>query len=88
MKSSKRIIMNRFKKLIVVITFIFAIVFAVGCKKDPNNGNDSDNPATTYIVTFDSNGGSGDMQPQVFTAGRQMILMANAFTRENYRFVN
>ncbi len=40
----------------------------------------------TYTVTFDANGGSGAMSPQVFTEGVGQALTANAFTRTDYNF--
>lgn len=46
------------------------------------------NPETvTYTITFNANGGSGSMEPQVVNELEPTTLMANAFTRENYDFV-
>ena len=39
-------------------------------------------------VTFDANGGAGEMSPQPFTVGIAQALSANEFTRENYGFVS
>jgi uncharacterized repeat protein (TIGR02543 family) len=41
------------------------------------------NPVT---VTFDANGGTGEMAPQTFTIGTAQALDANIFTRENYNY--
>lgn len=38
------------------------------------------------IVTFDANGGSGDMEPQQFIADEARALVANAFTNGNHFF--
>jgi len=43
---------------------------------------------TTVYVTFDANGGVGEMSPQPFTVGIAQALSANEFTRENYGFVS
>lgn len=48
------------------------------------------NPATpkvTYTVTFDANGGSGAMNPQIFTYGEPQNLSPNEFTMENKDFL-
>ena len=43
-------------------------------------------PPTTYTVTFDANGGTGNMSAQTFTGGTAQELTANAFTRTGYMF--
>ena len=42
---------------------------------------------TNVEVIFDSNGGSGSMSNQVFTAGVSQNLQANIFTRADYTFI-
>lgn len=42
----------------------------------------------SVVVVFDANGGSGEMEPQVFVVGVAQQLVANAFVREGYNFVN
>ena len=37
-------------------------------------------------VTFNANGGTGEMAPQTFTIGRAQALSANTFTRENHLY--
>lgn len=88
MKSSNQIIIGRSMKAEVLLLFVFLVVCAIGCKKDSSSSNDSEAQAKTYIVTFNANGGSGDMQSQTFTEGKQQALMSNAFTREYYFFVS
>ena len=39
-----------------------------------------------YTVTFDANGGEGEMAAQRFEVGVDTALNANTFTRENYKF--
>ena len=41
----------------------------------------------TYTVTFDANGGSGAMNPQIFTYGEPQNLSPNEFTMENKDFL-
>ena len=43
-------------------------------------------PSNTVTVTFDANGGTGEMAPQTFTTGVAQALTANAFTKGNYPF--
>ena len=44
-------------------------------------------PYHEYYVTFDANGGEGEMEPQLFLYGIRKPLMENSFTREGYVFV-
>ena len=44
------------------------------------------NVVVTYTVTFNANGGTGSMEPQVVNELEPTSLTANAFTRENYSF--
>ncbi|MDY5334295.1 MAG: InlB B-repeat-containing protein [Vescimonas sp.] len=39
-----------------------------------------------YTITFNANGGTGNMEPQRFEVGVDTALNTNAFTRENYKF--
>ena len=41
----------------------------------------------TYTITFNANGGSGSMEPQIVNELEPTMLMANAFTRDGYDFV-
>ena len=40
----------------------------------------------TYTVTFDANGGNGQMDVQKFSSGIDASLTKNTFTRDNYKF--
>ena len=40
----------------------------------------------TFTVTFDANGGTGEMKPQTFQANEPQYLRANAFTKEGATF--
>ena len=39
-----------------------------------------------YTITFNANGGDGNMEPQTFEVGVDTALNANTFTREGYKF--
>ncbi len=41
----------------------------------------------TYTVTFNANGGSGEMETQTFSYGIAQELSENAFTKTNYTFI-
>lgn len=81
---------------IVACILALSIVFAfTSCSDGSSGGSDDDsgqvtNPATpkvTYTVTFDANGGSGAMNPQIFTYGEPQNLSPNEFTMENKDFL-
>lgn len=40
-----------------------------------------------YTITFNANGGVGEMAAQTFEVGVDTALNANTFTRENYKFI-
>jgi len=44
--------------------------------------------ANTYTVSFDANGGTGEMLPQSFTYDVTQALTLNSFTKEGYLFAN
>jgi len=77
----------------ILLLAVLAIA-AIGCHKEPGNGGENDggnepSPAdTTCVVTFDANGGSGEMQPLVFNMGETKALTTNTFTYEYHSFVN
>ena len=83
-------------RAIVACILALSIVFAfTSCSDGSSSGSDDDsgqvtNPATpkvTYTVTFDANGGSGAMNPQIFTYGEPQNLSPNEFTMENKDFL-
>ena len=45
-------------------------------------------PASSYTVTYNSNGGTGNMDQQTFTEGIAQNLATNTFTRNGYTFNN
>ena len=59
-------------------------------KSNGSQGGDTPTPQPSNVVTvnFNANGGTGEMAPQQFAAGTAQALTANAFTRDNYRYVN
>ena len=61
-----------------VILFSLLILAAfVSCKDESG-----------FTVTFNANGGTGEMQQQSFAAGQTASLKANAFTRDKYIFTS
>ena len=42
--------------------------------------------ASSYIITYNANGGTGSMTSQTVTAGGSVTLRPNAFTRDHYTF--
>lgn len=49
--------------------------------------DDSKNDKNIITVTFEANGGSGNMTNQTFTSGVSAALPPNTFTRSGYRFI-
>lgn len=43
-------------------------------------------PLDSITITFDANGGTGEMEPIIFMPGEPQTLTAHAFARENYWF--
>jgi uncharacterized protein (TIGR02145 family)/uncharacterized repeat protein (TIGR02543 family) len=63
------------KKLSLIIIALFAcLLIFTGCRKEE------------YLVTFNPNGGKGDLITQMFTQKVKQSLMANSFTHEGYAF--
>jgi len=67
--------MKRSILVLLPIIFIAGMLAISGCKKK-----------ATYTVTFDPNGGSGTMQPQLFTEGEKQPLAYNAFYYDGFSF--
>ena len=55
-----------------------------GANTNPSN---PETPKATYTIIFDANGGSGTMNPQIFTYGEPQKLSPNEFTMENKDFL-
>lgn len=55
-----------------------------GANTNPSN---PETPKATYTIIFDANGGSGTMNPQIFTYGEPQNLSPNEFTMENKDFL-
>ena len=79
----------------VIFTLFLAISLLTGCMTEADSGSNGDNgqvtnpatPKVTYTVTFDANGGSGAMNPQIFTYGEPQNLSPNEFTMQNKDFL-
>lgn len=54
-----------------------------GSNTNPSN---PETPKATYTVTFDANGGTGEMNPQTAESGTEITLPENAFTKDGYIF--
>ena len=54
--------------------------------KSLSTGGSSSSSKPTYTVTFNANGGVGEMYAQKFTSGKEKALNLNFFTREGYTF--
>lgn len=68
--------MNNIRKYIFPFAVICMLLLLMcGCKKKE-----------TYTVTFDANGGTGTMQPQIFVEDEPQALRLNEFTCDNYTF--
>lgn len=62
--------------LMLVAIFTMVTVLAItGCKKKE-----------TYTVTFDANGGTGEMAEQIFTEGEPRALVGNLFSYQEHTF--
>ena len=64
--------MNNIRKYIFPFAVICMLLLMCGCKKKE-----------TYTVTFDANGGTGTMQPQIFVEDEPHALRLNEFTCDN-----
>ena len=59
-----------------------------GCQVESNDdsGGNTEPTKKTFTVTFNANGGSGEMKSQPAEEGTEITLTANAFTRTGYTF--
>ena len=67
--------MKRSILVLLPIILVAGMLAISGCKKK-----------ATYTVTFDPNGGSGTMQPQLFVEGEKQPLAYNAFYYDGFSF--
>ncbi len=78
------------KEILFGIVIILAMLF-IGCEQPVSLNNDieSEQPVTQdneYSVTFEPNGGSGEMDIQKIISGNSANLTANTFKRTGYTF--
>ena len=74
--------MKSMKRLVLVgLVLLASVVVLVGCK------NDSVPEILKYTVTFDANGGTGEMTPQTFTANESQKLKENTFSKAGEIFL-
>lgn len=67
--------MKKFTFLFFAIITLAGMLAISGCKKK-----------ATYKVTFDANGGTGEMSEQIFTEGEARALISNTFSYRGYTF--
>ena len=68
---------RQYSLMFVAIFAIVAVLAVSGCKKKE-----------TYTVTFDANGGTGEMAEQVFIEGEPRALIGNILSYPGYVFKN
>lgn len=64
----------------LIFTLLLALTVFTGCQVE------SDDEKATYTVTYNANGGEGEMKAQSAKEGTEITLTANAFTREGFTF--
>lgn len=69
------------KFLLILLTAILALSMFISCERDP--GTD---PVVKITITFDNNGGAGDMAVLNVNKGEEVKLTANEFTLDYYVF--
>jgi uncharacterized repeat protein (TIGR02543 family) len=79
------------KRNIFVICFPFIVLFylILSCENPAARAvppNDKVKPENSYTVSYNANGGEGEMKASVFPAGVWKNLPSNTFTRERYVF--
>lgn len=62
-----------------------ALSALAGCSVEVNVGN-TEPAKKTFTITFNANGGSGEIKAQSAESGSEITLTANAFTRDGYTF--
>ncbi len=66
----------------LIFTLLLALSVLAGCQVESN-----DEPIKkTFTITFNANGGEGEMDSQTADEGAEITLTANAFTRTGYDF--
>ena len=82
--------MNRKNYFKTFSTLFMLVMLAFGCQpvSDDNNGtsNSDSNSEKTFTITFDANGGTGEMKSLTVKSGKSAELPANTFTKEGYDF--
>ena len=69
----------------LIFTLLLALTFFTGCQVESDDSN-TEPTKKTFAITFDANGGSGEMKAQTAESGSEITLAANAFTREDWTF--
>ncbi len=66
---------QKYNLMFIAIVTMFVLLAISGCKKKE-----------TYTVTFDANGGIGEMAEQIFTEGEPRALTSNTFSYQEHTF--
>ena len=66
----------------LIFTLLLALSVFTGCQVE----SDDEPEKNTFTVTFNANGGSGEMKALTAEEGTEITLTANAFTRDGYTF--
>ena len=70
----------------LIFTLLLALSVLIGCQVESDDSGSSEPTKKTFTITFDANGGSGEMKALTTEEGTEIILTANAFTREGFTF--
>ena len=70
-----------------VLACILTLSLALSFTSCSDGSSSSDDEKPTYTITFDANGGTGSMNPQIFTYGEPQKLSPNKFTMDGKDFL-
>lgn len=92
-KHSKKNVAISVKKVIIFIVFLLAVVFCMNIKNiiayytDKDSVSNEFSIEAEYIITYDSNTGTGSMEDQVISYNIATNLTSNTFIKEGYVFL-
>ena len=65
----------------LIFTLLLALAVLIGCQVESD-----DDEKAIYTVTYNANGGTGEMKAQTAEDGSEITIVQNAFTRDGYDF--
>ena len=82
------------KNYFKTFSVFFMLMLLTGCMTEADSGSNGDNgqvtnpteSKATYTITFDANGGSGEMKAQTAESGSEITLPKNTFIKTGYSF--